>query len=132
MSEEKSKFRALIGKINAVIEDLVSDREDPDEPIYDPLHVGAMVVVVIFILGVLYWLLWSLLVFEGGLFVKIAPFFRVIFTKATLQDFGYEGYPYELGVFEGWIANLASLVLLIVFAAGIAWVFKGEKGASKI
>ena len=41
--------------------------EDPisDEPIYDPVHVGGVVVLSLAGLGILFWLLWSLLVCEG-------------------------------------------------------------------
>jgi cbb3-type cytochrome oxidase subunit 3 len=101
-----------------------SDREDPDEPVYDPVHFAAMIVIVIFSIGVLFWLLWTLLVFEGGIFPKILPAVQVLFTKKTLTDFGWLGYPYELGVFEGFIANTIALVLTIALVVGIWWLFQ--------
>ncbi|MBI3012454.1 MAG: hypothetical protein HYY63_02395 [Elusimicrobia bacterium] len=101
-----------------------SDIEDPEEPVYDPAHLAAMIVIVIFSMGVLFWLLWTLLVFEGGLFKKILPAIQVLFTGKTLQDFGWVGYPYEMGVFEGFVANGVALLLTIALFVGVWWVFK--------
>lgn len=102
----------------------ISDVEDPEEPIYDPLHFGGMIVGVIFTIGVLFWLFWTLLVYGGGIFVKIIPALQVLFTKKTLQDFGWVGYPYELGVFEGFIANLIALLFFISLVIGIWKIFE--------
>ena len=96
-----------------------SDEEDPNEPAYDPVHFAAMIVIVIFSIGVLFWLLWTLLVFEGGFFGKIWPALQVLFRHKTLKDFGWVGYPYELGVFEGFIANSIAFVLTVALIAGI-------------
>jgi len=104
--------------------------EDPREPHYDPLHLGAMVVLCLMGIGVLYWLLWALLVCEGGLFIKVVPFLWVVFTSKTLADYGWEGYPYALGVFEGFIVNLGALVLLVLLLVGIAYLFRGLEGKS--
>jgi hypothetical protein len=42
------------------------DEEDaPSEPRYDPVHLGAVLVVTMTVIGMLYWLLWTLLVYEG-------------------------------------------------------------------
>ena len=101
---------------------------DPDEPAYDPVHVASMIVLVILGIAVLFWLLWALLVCEGGIIVKIIPFLSVVFTRKTLQDYGYEGYPYELGVFEGWIVNCAALVVMIAAGTGIYLIFKKVAG----
>jgi len=95
------------------IKDFFSDKEDPNEPKYDPVHVGAMIVLVLFANTVLFWLLWALLVFGGGLQAKVVPALAVLFTKKTAADFGYMGYPYEMGVFEGWITNVVAFLLLI-------------------
>ena len=100
------------------------DAIKPDEPAYDPVHVAAMIVLVLVGMAVLFWLLWALMVCEGGVFIKIIPFIQVVFTKKTLQDFGYEGYPYELGIFEGWIVNLSALIILIGLIIGIHTIFK--------
>lgn len=105
--------------------------EDPpsDGPVYDPVHLAALVVGCFVVFGALYWLLWSLLVCEGGLFSKVVPFLQVVFTSRTLQDFGYEGYPYQLGIFEGWVVNVGALLLSIAALAGIWWLFRStEKG----
>jgi hypothetical protein len=101
------------------------DGEDgPDEVRYDPVAVGGIVVGCLAAFGVLFWLLWALLVCEGGLFVKIGPFLQVVFTSKTLRDFGYEGFPYQLGIFEGWIVNAAALVLCVALVVGLwkLWV----------
>ncbi|MBI5243947.1 MAG: hypothetical protein HY922_09770 [Elusimicrobia bacterium] len=92
--------------------DLFSDEDDPSEPFYDPVHLGAAVMITLVAIGCLYWLLWTLLVYEGGLFGKIVPALRVIFTSKTLQDYGYRG-EFDRGVFEGWFGNLAALALCI-------------------
>ena len=58
------------------IADFFSDKEDLDEPRYDPVHIGAMIVLVLFVNTVIFWLLWSLLVFGGGLQAKVIPFLQ--------------------------------------------------------
>ena len=101
-----------------------SDEEPADEPVYDPVHFAAMIVIVIFAIGVLFWLLWTLLVFEGGIFRKVVPALQVLFTHKTLHDFGWVGYPFELGVFEGFIGNIIALILTLALVYGIWWVFQ--------
>ncbi len=101
-----------------------SDAEAPGEPVYDPMHIAALVVTVLFVIGVLFWLLWTLLVFEGGLFRKIIPALQVLFGKKTLKDFGWVGYPYELGIFEGFIANTIAFVLTIALFVGVWWILE--------
>ncbi len=108
--------------------DLVEGEDDPDEVVYDPVHIGAVIVGSLCAMGVLFWLLWSLLVCEGGLFTKVVPFFEVLFTSKTLKDFGYEGYPYQLGVFEGWIVNVVALLLSLALLYGLWWVFRPKGG----
>ncbi|MBL0349164.1 MAG: hypothetical protein IPP68_02160 [Elusimicrobia bacterium] len=111
------------------------DEEDPaKELIYDPVDVGAVIVGTLAGVGILYWLLWSLLVCEGGLFGKVVPFLQVVFTGKTLQDFGYEGYPFELGLFEGWVVNSVAFVLAVALLYGVWWVLyapKNRPGASR-
>ena len=104
---------------------LFSDQED--QPIYDPLHLAGMIVIVIFSLGVLFWLLWTLLVFGGGLPRKIVPAFQVIFTEKKLMDFGWVGYPYELGIFEGFIPNILALVLTAALIVGVWWILEKKR-----
>jgi hypothetical protein len=110
------------------ISDFFSDKEDPNEPGYDPVHIGTMIVLVLFANTLLFWLLWSVLVFGGGLQAKIAPALQLIFTSRTAADFGYVGYPFEMGVFEGWITNVTALVLL-AGAIVTAWIIFNKKPA---
>lgn len=78
-------------------------------------YLAANIVLTLFFMNIFFWLLWALLVFKGGIFPKIPAVIKVIFTKKTLADFGYEGYPYEMGVFEGYPTNVIALFLLIGF-----------------
>src|ERR1044071_6190186 len=93
--------------------DLFDGKDAPGEPVYEPVHVAGVVVGCFTALGALFWLLWALLVCEGGLFAKVGPIAQIIFTSKTLKDFGYEGYPYAMGIFEGWIVNVSALVLSV-------------------
>lgn len=95
--------------------------DDPSENpiVYDPVQVSAVIVGCLAAVGVLFWVLWGLMVFEGGLFIKIVPFLQVVFTSKTLSDFGYEGYPYALGVFEGWIINVVALAVALALLAAV-------------
>ena len=97
--------------------------DDPDEPGYDPVHLGVAVVVTLTALGCLYWLLWTLLVYEGGLFLKAKAAARVAFTSATPADLGYEG-PWELGAFEGWFGNVMALVFTVALAAALRRLYR--------
>lgn len=108
-----------------------SDQEDPNEPIYDPMHIAALIVIVLFTIGVLFWLLWTLLVFQGGFFQKIVPALQILLTKRTLKDFGWVGYPFELGVFEGFIANGIALLLLIALLVGLWWLLENPAKTKK-
>lgn len=101
--------------------DFFSDKENTEEPCYDPLHVAAMIVLVLFVISILFWLFWALMVFGGGLQVKISPFLQIIFTSKKAADFGYIGYPYEMGIFEGWVTNLTAFFFCILIFAGI-WI----------
>lgn len=109
----------MLKKIWIDLLEFFSDEENPEEPVYDPVHFGGMIVGVIFTMGVLFWLFWTLLVYGGGIFIKIIPALQVLFRKKTLQDYGWVGYPYEMGIFEGFIANLIALLLLIALIVGI-------------
>ena len=108
----------------SVVDWLFSDEED-DEPGYDPVHVAAAIVATLTAFGALYWLLWTLLVYEGGLFAKLAPAARVLFTSASLKDVGYEG-PWDRGPFEGWAGNLGALLIGAVLAAALARIYKNR------
>lgn len=117
-------MQKIIKSVWLWIQDVFSDEEDPDEPIYDPVHIASMLVLTLFGISILFWLFWSLLVYKGGLVGKIIPFLSVIFTSKTLADFGYEGYPYEMGIFDGWITNVAALLFLCFFVWRVVKVLK--------
>jgi len=108
---------------------LFGEDVSPDDVVYDPVHVAIVLVVVPAVSGILYWLLWSLLVCEGGIFVKIVPLFQVLLTSKTWSDFGYEGYPYKLGIFEGWVVNVTALALLMLALAVLWKIFEKNDGA---
>ncbi len=107
------------------------DLEDHANPGYDPVHVAAMLVAVIFGIALLFWLLWALLVFGGGIQAKIIPFLLVVFTARTTRDFGYVGYPYEMGVFEGWVTNVVALALVMAVITAIWYVFEIKDDAGQ-
>jgi hypothetical protein len=113
------------------IMDFFSDDDDPDEAHYDPLHVGAMVVITLFGLSILFWLLWALLVFGGGLQAKIIPALQLLLGVKKAAELGYAGYPFQMGVFEGWVTNVIALVFLTAII-GLGWyVFKKKEQAAK-
>jgi preprotein translocase subunit Sec61beta len=116
-------MRELAKKIGKGLLEFFSDEENFEEARYDPAHVAAMIVIVLFALTVLFWLLWALLVFGGGLQAKIVPFLSVLFTGRTFSDFGYVGYPYEMGIFEGWVTNVVALVLFIGAVIAVWYMF---------
>ena len=47
--------------------DLVEGEDGPDEILYDPVHVAAVIVGSLCAMGLVFWLLWALLVCEGGM-----------------------------------------------------------------
>ena len=98
--------------------DLFED-DDPGEPAYDPVHLGAAAIGTLASLGALYWLLWTLLVFEGGLPMKVRALASVLLTSKTLRDYGYEGKPYAMGAFEGWLGNLIALGLTLLLVGAL-------------
>ncbi len=85
------------------------------------VYLAGNVVLTLFFMNVFFWLLWTLLVYKGGIFVKIMPLISAIFTDKSFKDFGYEGWPYELGIFDGMIENLVALVLFVAFVV-LCWV----------
>ena len=103
------------------------DEENPNEPAFDPAHLAAVLIGVMAALGCLYWLLWTLLVFEGGLFAKIGPALSVLFTEKTLKDYGYLGDPYAMGVFEGWRGNLIAGGLTAATIVALHRLYRGAK-----
>jgi uncharacterized membrane protein len=111
---------------------LWEDDDSPEALVYDPVHVASVLVGCLVAMGTLFWVLWALLVFEGGLFTKIIPFVHVVFTSKTLNDFGYEGSPYALGLFEGWWVNLTALVLGLGMVLGIGYLVNSPKRSNPL
>jgi len=104
-------------KVLRFLEDLFSE-EETNEPGFDPAHLGTAILAAFCAIGGLYWLLWTLLVYEGGLAAKVLAGLEVLATSKTAADFGWEGWPYELGVFEGFLGNLGALAIL----GGLLWL----------
>lgn len=75
-----------------------------NEPIYDPVHLGVVSVSCLVVIGLLYWLLWTLLVFEGGIFSKAA----LLFSSSKSED-----------AFVGWVGNLCALLILGAVVAAL-------------
>jgi len=42
------------------------EEEGDDEPRFDPVHLATVLVAVLATVGALFWLLWALMVYEGG------------------------------------------------------------------
>jgi cbb3-type cytochrome oxidase subunit 3 len=108
----------------------IFDDKPTDEPVYDAVHFGSMIVLVIFSISIVFWLLWSLLVFGGGIQSKVQPCLEMIFTAKTAADFGYVGYPYEMGAFEGWPTNVAAFIFTVLIISGI-WHLFNKKNKDK-
>lgn len=112
--------------------DRLDAADDPMEPHYDPVHLGAMCMLILVAIGLLFWLLWTLLVYEGGLFSKLVPTISVLIGRHTLKDYGYLGDPYAMGVFEGWQGNLAALILTVYVVVALHQVYwEGARRARK-
>ncbi len=99
---------------------LSEDDDNSDIPKYDPLHIGAVIVVTLTILTLLFWLLWTILVYGGGIFPKLKALAIIIFTNKSFKDFGYESFPYNMGVFDGIITNTVG-ILLLFFVCYLIW-----------
>lgn len=110
--------------------ELLDDQDDPDAPVYDPVHFGAALLLTLTVLGALYWLLWTLLVFEGGLAAKVSAAAAVLFTEKTASDFGYEAAPYAMGVFTGWFGNVAALLLAVALIALLYRAYRDAQAAT--
>ena len=50
---------------------LFEDEEDPAEPHYDPVHLATVLVATQVVIGALYWLLWTVFVYEGGITARL-------------------------------------------------------------
>ena len=106
---------------------LFDEEDDPNEPAYDPVHLGAVLTICLVVVGALYWLLWTLLVYEGGILVKVRAALAVLLTSKTLQDYGYRG-SYEMGAFEGWFGNVAALALTVLVVAALHRLYRQAAG----
>ncbi len=93
------------------------EEEDEAAPRYDPVHLAVVLIAAQVVIGALYWLLWTLFVYDGGLPSKVGPFLKVAAGFAALKDYGWMGTPDRQGLFEGWAANLIALglSLLVVY-----------------
>lgn len=100
------------------------DQDDPSEPAFDPVHLGAAFLLTLAAAGALWWLLWTLLVYEGGLFSKVVPALQVLFTSKTLEDFGFRG-AFDRGVFEGWPGNLGAFLVCVVVLLALRSLYSG-------
>ncbi|MBI5623197.1 MAG: hypothetical protein HY924_05395 [Elusimicrobia bacterium] len=100
------------------LRDILHEEDDPREPRFDPVHLAGVLIGCMSALGALYWLLWTLLVFEGGLPSKIGPALSVLLSEKTLADYGCCG-PASMGAFEGWRGNLGALLLLVAFLVAL-------------
>lgn len=106
-------------RLRAAVESL-DDEPPAGTPLYDPVHVGGVLVSVLAALGALYWLLWTSLVYEGGIFLKCAALLKLA-AGAAPAELGYEG-PWNRGAFEGLLGNVAATALLGV----VAWTLRAE------
>ena len=80
---------------------LFEEKEDPAVPHYDPVHLAVVLVACMVVVGALFWLMWTLFVYEGGLPRKLAALIA--------PD------PQRPVSFEGWAANAAALLLCALF-----------------
>lgn len=106
---------------------LFEDREDPGTPHFDCVHLAVVLVACQVVIGALYWLLWTLFVYEGGLASKVGPLLAIVSGARKPQDYGWLGTPDHQGVFEGWPANLAALLLSGLV---VALLFKADRRPS--
>ncbi len=87
--------------------------EDPLEPKYDPSHLAAVLIGTMAAIGAVYWLLWTLLVYEGGIVMKASSVAGVIFTSRTWAELAAAIRPDGAGELEGWLANVLALALTL-------------------
>lgn len=112
-------MKTALANLRSWVESL-DDEPPAGTPLYDPVHIGGVIVSVMAAVGALYWLLWTVLVYEGGVFQKLGALARLA-TGTSAAELGYEG-PWNRGAFEGWLGNLGATALLIF----LAWVLRTE------
>lgn len=103
-------------RLKAAVE-AFDDEPPPGVPLYDPVHIGGVLVACLTALGALYWLLWTAFVYEGGVFAKAGALLRLA-GGTSLGALGYEG-PWARGAFEGWFGNLTATALLALLLAAL-------------
>ncbi|MBI3296624.1 MAG: hypothetical protein HYZ75_00555 [Elusimicrobia bacterium] len=111
--------RDALTRLRVLVESF-DDEPPAGEPLYDPVHIGGVLVSVMAAAGALYWLLWTAFVFEGGIAVKAGAVLRLA-GGASLASLGYEG-PWDRGAFEGWAGNIAAVLLCAV----VLWCLRAE------
>lgn len=107
----------------------LDDEPPAGTPAYDPVHIGGVLVCVLAALGALYWLLWTALVFEGGVFLKAAAALKVL-GGTPASALGYEG-PWNRGAFEGWLGNLGATGILGVVALALRTEWRRAERAAR-
>ena len=105
--------------------------DDPSVPSFDPFHLGAALLLTLTAVGALYWMLWTLLVYEGGLPSKILPAAQVALGLKTPADFGWQG-PWNRGVFEGWAGNLGALAACLISVTALFRLYAEADRRSRV
>jgi len=98
--------------------------EKEDEPQYDPQMFGAMVVGVIFTAGLLFWILWTALVYQGGIFGKISVLWLVLSGQKKWSELVPAGLPVSVSVFSGWLANLVATIVIFAIVAFLYYFYQ--------
>lgn len=83
--------------------DLFTGEDGDGEPAFDPVHLGAVCIVCLAVVGLLYWLLWTLLVYEGGLFSRG----------------------------DGWFGNLAALGICVIALWALLHLYRTAQAATR-
>ncbi len=109
-------LKEAVLKADAWLRGLLEPEEKPEEPHYDPVHLAQVLVAFLASIGALYWLLWTLLVYQGGIFSKLGALAKLAMGRATLKSLGYEG-PWAMGAFEGWVGNVGALLVSVLVLA---------------
>ena len=76
--------------------------ESPDEPRFDPIHLAVVLVACQAAVGVLFWLLWTAMVYEGG-----------------------------FGAGEGWRGNLLALIIIAAIVEALRRADRRQAKKSK-
>lgn len=115
-------------RFRSVVESL-DDEPPPGTPAYDPVHIGGVLVCVLAALGALYWVLWTALVYEGGVFLKTTAALKLL-GGTPASALGYEG-PWNRGAFEGWLGNLGAVLVAAVLVAALRSEWRRAERAAR-